>query len=237
MIIKILRNIFWRNWGLKLFSFILALFLWLTLIPEEKMYSEKTLVVSLTMNNIPPDMELTERVQPRVNVTLIAPNRILPQISEATVHAVLDLSNASVEQKAYPINTNMVSIPAGTEIKELYPSQVNIDLEYTKEVMLKVEPTLIGKGAEGIELKSIEVTPSEVLIRGPESKVPDEAVVRTTPIDISKITQSTEIEVALILPNPDVRLSVPNTKVSIRILIQHKGEETEEPDPGKTSGI
>jgi len=235
--IKLLRTIFLRNWGLKLFSFILALLLWLTLIPEEKMYSERTLVVSLTLNNIPPLMELTEKVQPRINVTLIAPNRILPQISEATVHAVLDLSNASVEQKAYPINTNMVSIPAGTEVKELYPSQVNIDLEYTKEVMLKVEPTIIGEGAEGLELKSIEVTPSEVLIRGPESKVPDKAVVKTTPIDISKLTQSTVIEVELILPNPDVRLSGSNTKVTIRLLIQEKVEETEEVDPDKTTEI
>jgi len=233
--IKLLRTIFLRNWGLKLFSFILALLLWLTLIPEEKMYSERTLVVSLTLNNIPPLMELTEKVQPKINVTLIAPNRILPQISEATVHAVLDLSNASVEQKAYPINTDMVSIPAGTEVKELYPSQVNIDLEYTREVMLKVEPTIIGELTEGFELKSIEVTPSEVPIRGPESKVPDKAVVKTTPIDISKLTQSTVIEVELILPNPDVRLSGSNKKVFIRLLIQEKVEETEEEEPDKTT--
>jgi len=232
--IILLRYIFLRNCGLKLFSFVLALLLWLTLIPEEKMYSDKTLVVSLTLNNIPPLMELTEKVQPRVNVTLIAPNRILPQITEATVHAVLDLSNASIEQKTYPINTNMVSIPAGTEIKELYPSQVNIDLEYTKEVLLKVEPTLIGELTEGFELKNIEVIPSEVPIRGPASKVPNEAVVKTTPIDISELTQSTEIETDLILPNPDVRLSGSNKKVSIRLLIQEKGKETEEVNPDKT---
>ncbi len=232
--IKLLRNVFLKNWGLKLFSFILALLLWLTLIPEEKMYSEKTLIISLTLDNIPDQMELTEKVLPKVNVTLNAPNRLLPQITESTVHAVLDLSQASVEQKVYPINTNMVSIPAGTEIKELYPSQVNIDLENTREVMLKVEPTLIGEVVEGLELKSVEVTPSEVPVRGPESKVPDKAVVRTTPIDISKLTQSTEIEVELILPNRDVRLSESNTKVSIRLLIQEKVVEAEEAKPDET---
>jgi len=224
-----------RNWGLKLFSFILALLLWLTLIPEEKMYSEKTLVIPLTLNNIPYQMELAEKVQPRINVTLNAPNRLLPQITEATVHAVLDLSSASVEQTAYPINKNMVSIPAGTEIKELYPSQVNIELEYTKEVTLKVEPTLIGELAEGFELKSVQVIPNEVSIRGPESKIPDKAVVKTTPIDISKFMQPTEIEAELILPNPDVRLSGSNTKVSVRLLIQEKVEEQEAEKPGKTA--
>jgi YbbR domain-containing protein len=234
---KLLRAIFFRNWGLKLFSFILAILLWINLIPEEKMYSEKTLVIPLTLNNVPPLLELTEKVLPQVNITLNAPNRLLPQITEATVHAVLDLSQASVEQKAYPINANMVSIPAGTEIKELYPSQVNIDLEHSKEVMLKVEPTLIGKITEGFEMKSVEVSPSEVTIRGPESKVPDKAVVRTTPIDISKLTKSTEIHAELILPNPDVRLSGTDARVTIRFVILEKEQETDEADSDKTDEI
>jgi YbbR domain-containing protein len=235
--LKLLRNIFLRNWGLKLFSFILALLLWLTLIPDEKMYSEKTLVIPITLNNVPLQMELAEKVQPQINVTLIAPNRLLPQITEATVHAVLDLSNASIEQTAYPINKNMVSIPAGTEIRELYPSQVNIKLENAKEVLLKVEPTLIGEISDGLELKKVEASPSEVAIRGPESKVPDKAVVKTTPIDISKLKQSTEIEAELILPNPDVRLSGADTRVAVRFLIQEKTEEAEETEPDITIEI
>ncbi|MBN1223731.1 MAG: hypothetical protein JXB23_10800, partial [Candidatus Aminicenantes bacterium] len=111
-----MRNLFLRNWGLKLFSFISALILWLALIPEEKMYSEKTLVVPLELINIPPNMESAERIQPSINVTLTASNRLIPQITVANVHAVIDLRNASVEQKDYPINESMISIPSGAEI-------------------------------------------------------------------------------------------------------------------------
>jgi len=228
-----MRNLFLRNWGLKLFSFIMALVLWLTLIPEEKMYSEKTLVVPLEIIHIPPNMEPTERIQPNINVILKASNRLIPQISAANVHAVIDLHNASVEQKDYPINLNMISIPAGAEIKEVYPSQVKINLENTKEVQLKVEVKIIGKLPEGLELKKVEVIPGEVLIRGPKSKVPDKAVVRTTPIDITPLTQSAEIEADLILPNPDVRLSGRNSKVMVRLLIQRKEENAETKQPDK----
>jgi hypothetical protein len=36
-----LKSVFTKNWGLKLLAFVAALVLWLTLIPEEKTFSEK----------------------------------------------------------------------------------------------------------------------------------------------------------------------------------------------------
>jgi phosphoglucosamine mutase len=118
----------------------------------------------------------------------------------------LDLSKASVDQKQYPLNRNMVSIPAGAEIKEIYPMQVNIELEQAKEIVMPIEANIIGELQEGFLLKRVEVIPAEVLVRGPESKVLDTAKVRTTPVDISLLTQSTEIEAELILPDDDLRL-------------------------------
>lgn len=211
---------FLRNWGLKLFSFIMALILWLTLIPEEKMYTEKTVTVPLELYNIPPNMELVEKAQPSLNVVIRASNRLAPRISAANVHAVLDLSKASVDQKQYPLNRNMVSIPAGTEIKEIYPMQVDIDLERAKEIVMPIEANIIGELQEGLVLKLVEVIPAEVLVRGPESKVLDTAKVRTTPVDISLLTQSAEIEAELILPNSDLELVGAEAKALVKLLIQ-----------------
>ena len=55
---RILKNIFVRNWGLKLFSFVLALVLWFAIIPEEKMSFEQTLTVPLEPINKPSWMEM-----------------------------------------------------------------------------------------------------------------------------------------------------------------------------------
>ncbi|MGD8537162.1 MAG: CdaR family protein [Candidatus Aminicenantes bacterium] len=227
MIIKLLRNVFLRNWGLKLFSFIMALILWLTLIPEDKMFAPVTVEVPLELYNIPPHMELVERVQPTIRVTIIAPNRLIPQISAANVHAVLDLSRASIDQRQYPLNKNMVSIPAGAEIREIYPMQVDIELERAKEIVMSVEVNIIGELQEGLILKLVEVSPAEVLIRGPESKVIETAKVRTTPVDISLLTQSTEIEADLILPNPDLELVDAEAKALVKLLIQQEVTEEE----------
>lgn len=231
MIIKLLRNVFLRNWGLKLFSFLMALLLWLTLIPEGKMYTRKTVTIPLELYNIPPNMELVEKVQPSLNVIIRAPNRLAPQISAANVHAVLDLSKSSVDQKQYPVNRNMVSIPQGAEIEEIYPMQVDIELERAKEIVMPIEANIIGKLQEGLVLKLVEVIPTEVLVRGPESKVSDTAKVRTTPVDISLLTQSAEIEADLILPNPDLKLVGSDAKALVKLLIQ---PEVIEEDTAKT---
>ena len=88
---RFIRDVFTRNRGLKLFSFLLAFVLWLILIPEEKTYSERTLTVPLETRNIPADMELVERPAATVDVTIRASNRLLNEISPASVSARLDL--------------------------------------------------------------------------------------------------------------------------------------------------
>jgi YbbR domain-containing protein len=237
MIIKILRNVFLRNWGLKLFSFLMALLLWLTLIPEGKMYTSKTVTVPLELYNIPPDMELVEKVQPSLRVLIRAPNRLAPQISATNVHAVLDLSKASIDQKQYPVNRNMVSIPQGAEIEEIYPMQVDIELERAKEIVMTIEANIIGELQEGLILKLVEVVPAEVLVRGPESKVLDSAKVRTTPVDISLLTQSAEVEADLILPNPDLELIGAEAKALVKLLIQPKVIEEDSAETEKKTDI
>lgn len=222
---RFIKNLFLKNWGLKLFSLLLALVLWLTLIPPEKIYSEKTLTVPLELYNISSEMELVEKPPATVDVKIRAPNRLINQVTPANVHAVLNLDKARIDQREYPLNKNMISIPEGAEVKDIHPSQVNLRLEKTKEIMLEVVPNIIGKLGEGLKIKKIEALPAKVLVKGPESKVRDKYKVRTNPLDISSLTESTELEADLILPNPDLKLASSQTKVKVRIIIQEEKPE------------
>jgi len=222
---RMIRNIFLKNWEFKLFSFLLALVLWLILIPEERVFSEKNLTVPLEIHNIPSAMELVEKPRSTVDIKIRASNRLINEISSANVHAVLDLKDALVGRNDIPLKEEMISIPVGVEVKDIHPGQVNLTLEMTKEIMLDVEVYLIGKMQEGITLKKTEVIPAQVLVRGPQSKINKKYKVRTSPIDLSLITQSSELKADLILPNPDLKLASPESKVTVRIVIQGQGEE------------
>jgi YbbR domain-containing protein len=217
---KLLKNLFLKNWGLKLFSFILALVLWLTFIPEEKIFSEKTLTIPLVLHNTPPQMEVVEKPPQTVDVTIRAPRRLLGQILPTNVQAELDLSSASVDQQDFPLSPMMIFLPFGAEVKEIFPSQVRLRLENIREVLLDVEPSFTGQLPEGLVMTNYEIIPPQVLIKGPESKFKEGYKLRTSPIDRSLLTESAELVVSLILPSTDLRLATPQTTVTVRMLIQ-----------------
>ncbi len=229
--IRILRRLFLRNWGLKLFSFLVALILWLALIPEEKTFSEKNLTVSLELYNIPSGLDVVEKPPSTVDVKIRAPKRLIGQVTPANVRTILDLRNARPDVENYLINESMVSAPPGAEVKEVRPRQVSLKLERTAAVMLDVEPHVIGELREGLGVVKIEVVPPQVLVRGPESKIDKREKVKTTPVDLTPLTQSTEIEANLILPNPDLQFASAQTAVRVKILIQE--DKTEETPPVK----
>ncbi len=216
-----LKNLFLKNWGLKLLSLLLAIILWLTLFPEEKTFSEKTLSVPLELHNIPSQVELVQKPPATVDVKIRAPKRLISEIGPANIRAILDLQKADVQQTEYPLKTNMISLPQGAEVKDIYPFQVFLKLERTKEVMMKVEPKFIGELPDGYKLVKTEIIPPEVLIKGPESQIKSSYKVATTPVDISSLSEPTELEADLILPNPEfLRFASSDTKVTLRLLIQ-----------------
>jgi len=218
--IKTIRNLFVRNWELKLLSLFLAFVLWLSLIPEEKTFSEKTLTIPLETLNIPGDMELVEKPVSTVDVTLRAPNRMINEISAANVFAKLNLSTASVFQQEYPFNETMISIPPGATVVRISPTKVRLKLERTQEALLDIVPTIIGQAKEGYGVSKIEITPPRVLVKGPESKIREKDKVSTSPIDISELTASTELEADLILPKPELRLASPRARVRVKIFLE-----------------
>ncbi|MCK4645229.1 MAG: YbbR-like domain-containing protein [Candidatus Aminicenantes bacterium] len=223
---RFFKKLFTKNWELKLISLILALILWLILIPEEKIFSEKNLTITLETHNTPQGMELVKKPLDKIDVTIKAPNRYIDQITPTNVVAILNLENASVVQEDYPLNETMISIPAGAKatVIRISPNTVNLKLEKTKQIMLEVEPDFVGEVKEGYKMVW-RVVPDQVLIQGPESKLKEDYIVRTSPIDISELTETTTFEVDLILPNPDVRPVSSQAKATVTILIQEEKSE------------
>jgi diadenylate cyclase len=218
--IRTFRNLLVRNWELKLLSLLLAFILWLSLIPEEKTLSEKTLIIPLETRNIPSNMELVEKPAQTVDVTIRAPNRMIDEVSAANVFVKLNLSTATLFQQEYPLNETMVSLPPGAKVVRISPTKVRLKLERTQEVMLDIVPTIIGQAKEGYGISKIEITPPRVLVQGPESKIREKDKISTSPINISELTSSTEVEADLILPKPELRLASPRTRVRVKIFLE-----------------
>ena len=216
---RTLKSALTRNWGLKLTALLLAFILWMTLIPEEKIQSDKTLTVGLEVRNLPPDFEIVEKPQATVEVTLRAANRVLNQLTPATVHGLLNLERSTVNQEDYPLNPDMITAPPEAKIIRVMPNKVHLKIEKGKEVSMEIVPEIIGKPKDGFKIARIELIPSKAFVRGPESKIKPKDRIRTSPIDITGLAQTAEFEADLILPKPELRLTTAQTKTKVKVVL------------------
>ena len=211
---------FVRDWKLKLVSFLLALGLWLLIVPSEKMYSEKALTIPLETRNIPAGLEIVEQQVSTIDITLRAPNRLLDEIGPSGLVARIDLERATTYQQEFPLNKSMIAVPPGAEVIKITPNKVTIKLERTGEATLDVHPTLRGKTSPGFRVARTEIEPASVRVRGPESRVMAKEAAVTAPIDISRLAESTVFEVDIILPRPELRLVSPQTSARVTVYVE-----------------
>jgi YbbR domain-containing protein len=220
--IRFLRDLFTRNWGLKLLSFVFAVVLWLTVVPEEKNYGERTLSVPLETRNIPASMELVEKSVSTVDITVGATNRLLSQLTAADIEAVLDLKKASVAQEDYALDPAMIVVPSDAKAVRVFPSKVHIKLEKANEIEMAVLPSITGKVKDGYVMQSVETVPAKARLRGPESKFRLTDKLRTSTIDVTGMTATAQFEADLIPPRPDLRILNGPARVKVRIVIAPK---------------
>lgn len=211
---------FVRDWKLKLVSLVLAMCLWLILVPSEKMYSEKALTIPLETRNIPTGLEIVEKLTATIDVTLRAPNRLLDEIGPSGLVARIDLDRATVLQQEYPLNNSMIAVPPGAEVVKITPNKVTIKLERTAEATLDLHPTVRGKAAPGFRIARTEIEPSSVRVRGAESRVRGKEAATTAPVDASGLAESTVFEVDIILPRPELRLISPQTGARVTVHVE-----------------
>jgi YbbR domain-containing protein len=234
--IRFIRDLFLNNWALKLLALLLAFVLWLSLIPEERTFSEKTVPVALETLNVPNGMELVEKPDTAIDVSIRAPNSIIDTITAANVFAKLDLQEATVFQQEYPLNESMISIPPGSQVVRISPNKVKLKLERSEELLLEVVPVIVGKPREGLGISKIELSPARVRVEGPESKLREKDRVTTSPVNVSDIEATTTYMADLNLPRPELRLTGAPTRVQVRVILKEDrpgGKAPAAPKPGR----
>ena len=158
-------KIFRRNLGVKVISFLFAIFIWLfvmnqgtpsTLIPEQ------TVSIPLVASGLPQNMVVMS-VLPLVRVRLQGIN---PSANISDIYAQIDLSSGAPGERSYRIN---VIAPVGTNVVDVQPANIKLQLDTLQEKTVPVEAIVTGVPADGYQLGTIFVKPSAVNVRGPSS--------------------------------------------------------------------
>jgi YbbR-like protein len=215
---KIIRQIFTQNIGLKFFSLVLAFAFWRIITTED--IAEVGFNVPLELRNMPEGVEVVGDVINSVNVRARASAKLIKRLSAADMYLSIDLSRPFLGEHTYPLNNASVQTPLGVEVIRVIPTHVKLRLERTVRRTLPVKVRWKGNLPDFKGVPELYADPAEVRVEGPESRVNDLTQVSTDVIDLSQVAPNQKLSVSLSVDDPMVRISL--EKVDVRVAVPPK---------------
>jgi hypothetical protein len=131
-----IRYIFFKDFGWKLFSLLLAVFIWLTvdkiIEPKPASNSPANSLVTVEYGNVPvlvvataADMHQYAINSNTVSVTVSGPHTVMDVLQANQIHATVDLSNFDEKSKNMTRRVD-VSVPWGVTVVDIAPAELKI---------------------------------------------------------------------------------------------------------------
>ncbi|PIP44587.1 MAG: hypothetical protein COX17_00610 [Deltaproteobacteria bacterium CG23_combo_of_CG06-09_8_20_14_all_60_8] len=211
-----------RNWGLKLLSFILAIFLWYFVVGEDKV--DLNLFVPIEIVNLPRDLVISNQFKKELEVTISGPRGLVRGLGKQTISRPVDLSKAKPGKVVIRNEANAIPLSRGITVQRIQPANITLQLErlVTKELPIKTKTK--GKLPAGLELVSMTLEPTTINASGPENILSATESISTQPIDLGEIKNSTEVPATLDLP-PELTDLIGEMDVLVHVTVREKKVE------------
>ena len=200
-----------RNLGLKFLSTLVAVMLWLIVAGERVV--ERVMRAPVEFQNLPAGLELVGNPPDTVEVRLRGSSGALSRMTAADMSAVLDLTTARPGRRLFHITSSQVNVPYGLEIVQVGPSTLMMEFEMSGIRMIKVEPDIDGRPANGFEVTKVTSDPEMVEVAGPESALKRLQAAITEPVSVTDQTRPVREVVTIGVPDSSLRLRTPQTAV------------------------
>jgi hypothetical protein len=201
-----LGQVVFGNLPLKLLSLAIAIALYLAVANQP--VTEVGLIIPLEYRNLPAGLEITSEQLAQVHVRVRGPADVVDRVSRTDVTAYLDLRGASPGQHSFDLErSGSVHAPYGLTVVDIWPAQVQLDLEKKSSRELPVHARLVGHVAAPFVVQSVRLVPDRAIVVGPQSRVARLDAVLTDPIDVSGLTRTTTLVTPLYATDPLTKLA------------------------------
>ena len=172
----LIRSLF-NNWGLKIVSLIVAIFLWLFVTN----YQDPETV--LTVSNVPVKLLHTEAVESEGKiyivlddsdtipvVTINAPRSVVDKLEADNVIATADLEDMNPD---YTVPIRITTNKYSDSISNISGSirYVSLSVEDELKAIFPIEASVIGNPADGFQIGQVALDQNQVRVTGPKSEV------------------------------------------------------------------
>jgi hypothetical protein len=210
-----------HNFGWKILAVILAIFIWGLVASEPEIASFATF--SLQYKNLPADLEISSSLIENVYLELRGPSGELGRLNNLRSAVVLDMTGVRPGERTFALGESEVRLPRGVRLIRAIPSQVRFDFEkrVIRDVPVRARFNLDRQ--PDYEVASFTVTPPQLRIQGPESRVARVAAAVSDPIDLAGVVGTAEFRVNAFVEDSYIRFpSLPTVVVSVTMKKKQK---------------
>jgi YbbR domain-containing protein len=200
-----------RHFGLKVWSVVLAVALWLAVTGDESV--ERGLRVPLELQQFPAGLELQGDAPALVDVRVRGESSALGRVGAGDIVAVLDLKTARPGRRLFQLTPEQVRVPFGVEVVQVTPASVALAFENSATRQLPVVPAIEGVPAAGFVVGKPVSNPATVEVVGPESAVVRATEALTEPISVAGAKQDITETVNVGFQDAALRLKTPRPSI------------------------
>lgn len=200
-----IRHLLFDHLLLKLVSFLIAILMWYGVAHDP--VSEMSLQVPVEFARPPKDLDYTSDLIPQAQIRLRGPARLLRELPQESVHAVIDLQGAVTGERTYNLDTSHIKVPHGIEVMQVTPNRVRLIFDYRATRQIPVTPRVVGTLPPGYRIESVTASPSMLTITGPARHVNAVERAVTDAVDVTGIAGQASIQTMAYLPDPLVHIS------------------------------
>jgi YbbR domain-containing protein len=186
---------------------------------------EVVLAIPVQFKNIPADMIPVVDSPPVLEVRLKGPSSVIQKTRDLQPACVVDLASVAPGPMLISVSTDMIKVPRRISIAEINPPSFSITIDRRLEKVVPVVPHLNQDPATGYVIARVTANPSTVTLSGPKTVLEGISAIRTTPIDVSGLTESTRKNVALDLNHHANLQPVEESLVEVEIVVEPKMDE------------
>lgn len=192
------KNIIFKNFGLKLTALFIALFVWIQITGKERLYVEKTFDIDVEYINVSDNIDVRIVRPEQIRVKVRGTTNEIRNISSDAFKVRVDLKGIREEMRLNLFTEDYLVTPEGTHVVSVHPKMIEMKVEefMSKEVPVKIQ--FKNNLLSGIRIKEIQIEPSKVKIFGYRSQIQSvNSVSGLESIDRSKIKETVTITVPL----------------------------------------
>lgn len=201
------QHLFGHIW-LKVVSIAIAVALWYAVAHDQP--AEIALSVPIEFYNTPEHLEISsERIQ-RAEVRVQGPARVLRQMTNADLDAVIDLAGSHIGEHTFDLTARQIRhLPPHVQIVQIVPSQIRLELDRSASKLVEVTPRVIGTFAAGYRLADVQASPAKITIIGPQSRLNNIDAAITDPVDATGLVGRATFTTQAYVGDPLVQLLNP----------------------------